>query len=243
MRNKQMKLRYYITLITATVISCNFLIAQKINEPKYGQNQTGWNNTLIKSKVFTRDGNRFLFWAISEIIPGKALDVGMGEGRNTLILARQGWDATGFDIADVAMDSARVRAEREDLKITTVFSSREDFDFGVEVWDLIAVIYNDIICGGCCAYDLEFIATLKRALKPGGRIVYEWFTREGLLEVQPAVKDQDSWGCRENTIRDAFLNAGGFEIVHYSEEPGIPDWDPSLRFEPVKLIYFIGQKQ
>jgi hypothetical protein len=45
----------------------------------------------------------------------------------------------------------------------------------------IVVLYADIICGGCCADDDEFMATIKRALKPGGRIVYEVHTREGLL--------------------------------------------------------------
>ena len=32
--------------------------------------------------------------------PGTALDVGMGQGRNALFLARQGWDVTGFDVCD-----------------------------------------------------------------------------------------------------------------------------------------------
>jgi SAM-dependent methyltransferase len=32
--------------------------------------------------------------------PGRALDVGMGQGRNSIFLALKGWDVTGFDMSD-----------------------------------------------------------------------------------------------------------------------------------------------
>jgi 2-polyprenyl-3-methyl-5-hydroxy-6-metoxy-1,4-benzoquinol methylase len=32
--------------------------------------------------------------------PGRALDIGMGQGRNSVFLALKGWDVTGFDISD-----------------------------------------------------------------------------------------------------------------------------------------------
>jgi pimeloyl-ACP methyl ester carboxylesterase/ubiquinone/menaquinone biosynthesis C-methylase UbiE len=201
-----------------------------------------WNKLLISGNVFTREHNSFLLEAIKNVPPGKALDVAMGEGRNTLLLARNGWETTGFDIADEAMDSACDRAGRENLTIETVTASRDEFDFGTNKWDLIACIYSDIVCGGCCAYDEEFIATIKNALKPGGRIVYEWFTREAILDAFQILKDQESWGCRENSIKEAFQKLGGFRIIHYSEELGIPEWDPTKKFDPVKLIYFIGEK-
>jgi SAM-dependent methyltransferase len=247
LKSSKMKLFVLICrliLLTAIPITVKGQEKDSIQQARE-EERKDWNNTLINSKLFTRERNSFLMQAIRNLPPGKALDVAMGEGRNTLLLARNGWETTGFDIADVAMDSARARAIRENLKITTIVASRDEFDFGTDKWDLIAVLYSDIICGGCCAYDQAFISTIKRALKPGGRIVYEWFTREGMLKVQPDVKEEglESWGCKENAIRDAFLNIGGFEIIHYSEEFGIPDWDPSSKFEPIELIYFIGQKK
>jgi pimeloyl-ACP methyl ester carboxylesterase/SAM-dependent methyltransferase len=201
-----------------------------------------WNETLMSSKGFNRGFNSFLQKAIKDLPPGKALDVAMGEGRNTILLARYGWETTGFDIADVAMDSAKVRAAREGLVINTVVASKEEFDFGTDTWDLITVIYSDIICGGCCAKDPTLIDSIKKSLKPGGRIVYEWFTKEGLMKLNPKIKIDGPGGCHDNAIREAFLNTGGFKILHYSEELGIPDWDPSQKFDPVKLIYFIGEK-
>jgi SAM-dependent methyltransferase len=55
------------------------------------------NPTLVVSAI---DGRK----------PGKALDFGMGQGRNAVFLALQGWDVTGFDLADEAVRIANGNA-------------------------------------------------------------------------------------------------------------------------------------
>jgi SAM-dependent methyltransferase len=42
--------------------------------------------------------------------PGRALDLGCGMGRNSLYLARHGWEALGVDMIDRAIDKARSKA-------------------------------------------------------------------------------------------------------------------------------------
>jgi 2-polyprenyl-3-methyl-5-hydroxy-6-metoxy-1,4-benzoquinol methylase len=68
--------------------------------------------------------NRFLVEAVAGLPIGSALDLACGEGRNTLWLARQGWDVTGVDFSEVAISRGRrvaadngldVRFERHDL--------------------------------------------------------------------------------------------------------------------------------
>jgi len=44
------------------------------------------------------------------LVPGRALDVGCGEGADALWLAAQGWDVTALDVSRVALDRA-ARAE------------------------------------------------------------------------------------------------------------------------------------
>jgi ubiquinone/menaquinone biosynthesis C-methylase UbiE len=61
---------------------------------------------------FNHKPNAFLVECVRNRRPGKALDVGMGSGRNSLYLASHGWDVTGFDIADVAVAQARHRAKK-----------------------------------------------------------------------------------------------------------------------------------
>ncbi|HEX8506822.1 MAG TPA: class I SAM-dependent methyltransferase, partial [Hymenobacter sp.] len=61
---------------------------------------------------------------------GTALDVGMGEGRNAVYPAQQGWQVTGFDIADQALAYAQKRAKALNVKITTVEQNMATFDWG-----------------------------------------------------------------------------------------------------------------
>src|SRR5262249_17885418 len=72
--------------------------------------------------------------------PGKALDVAMGQGRNAIYLARQGWDVTGFDISKVGLTEATRLAAQAGVKINAVLASDEEFDFGVDQWDLITIL-------------------------------------------------------------------------------------------------------
>ena len=64
--------------------------------------QPGEYNSLYAgdSEVFTREPNALLVEAVRNRKPGRALDVGMGQGRNALFLSRNGWEVTGIDSAD-----------------------------------------------------------------------------------------------------------------------------------------------
>ena len=101
---------------------------------------------------------------IKGIPPGKALDVGMGQGRNAIRLAQQGWDVTGFDPADKAVALAQETAKKLGVQLKTEIKGAEDFDFGDSRWDLILVSY----AGG-----REMQGALQKALKPGGILIIE----------------------------------------------------------------------
>ncbi len=44
------------------------------------------------------------------LAPGRALDLGTGDGRNAIWLGQQGWQVTAVDFSTVAIDRARARA-------------------------------------------------------------------------------------------------------------------------------------
>jgi SAM-dependent methyltransferase len=58
--------------------------------------------------------NPVLVAEASDLPTGRALDIGSGEGGDALWLARQGWQVTGVDIAQNALDKARIRLEELD---------------------------------------------------------------------------------------------------------------------------------
>ena len=71
-----------------------------------------WNRFFTSPNPgFNTEPNAFLVSVAEKRKPGRALDVGMGEGRNALYLAKLGWDVTGFDPAEKAVALAQERAK------------------------------------------------------------------------------------------------------------------------------------
>jgi SAM-dependent methyltransferase len=129
-----------------------------------------WNRILTAEKpTFNVEPNAFLVEMVKGRKPGRSLDVGMGQGRNALWLAKQGWDSTGFDPAERAVALARETAEKLGVKITTEIKGSEEFSFGEGKWDLIVLSYVSF---------RELAAVIVKALRPGGIVVVEAFHRD-----------------------------------------------------------------
>jgi SAM-dependent methyltransferase len=57
-------------------------------------------------RVWSGRPNPQLVDRVTGTSPGRALDVGAGEGADAVWLARQSWDVTAFDVSQVALDKA-----------------------------------------------------------------------------------------------------------------------------------------
>jgi SAM-dependent methyltransferase len=129
-----------------------------------------WNRILTAPQPrFNTAPNAFLVSVTTGLKPGRSLDVGMGQGRNTIYLAQKGWDSVGFDPADRAVAAAQAEAAKLGVKITTSVARAEDYDWGENRWDLIVLSYVGA---------REFAAPVVRALRPGGMVVVEGFHRD-----------------------------------------------------------------
>lgn len=65
----------------------------------------------------------------------------MGQGRNAVFLAQQGWDVTGFEPSAVGLKKAHEKVVETGVTIKTARVGAQYFDFGRDRWDLIVIIY------------------------------------------------------------------------------------------------------
>ena len=68
----------------------------------------GWDARYATTDlVWAAEPNRWVVETFGSRPPGRGLDLGAGEGRNTLWLAERGWDMTGVDFSRTAIDKAQ----------------------------------------------------------------------------------------------------------------------------------------
>jgi SAM-dependent methyltransferase len=125
-----------------------------------------WNNEFVASATLNREPNAWLVENVRGVKPGRALDVASGEGRNTVWLAKQGWQATGFDLAGEGLRITQERAKAEGVPVETSFADAFAYDFGNARWNLILFSYAPL-------RGLE--AKAAAGLAPGGLVVVEAF--------------------------------------------------------------------
>jgi len=95
-----------------------------------------------------RDGARWsgrpngrLVSEVAALTPGRALDVGCGEGADAIWLARRGWTVTGIDISEVAVRRAREAAEQAGATVEWVTGDALQTSFPARWFDLVSLQY------------------------------------------------------------------------------------------------------
>jgi SAM-dependent methyltransferase len=78
---------------------------------------------------------------VAGLTPGRALDVGCGEGADAIWLARRGWTVTAIDISDVAIGRARKAAELAGAEVEWVCGDVLRTPFPARSFDLVSMQY------------------------------------------------------------------------------------------------------
>ncbi|MDR7172053.1 SAM-dependent methyltransferase [Nocardia kruczakiae] len=76
-------------------------------------------------RVWSGNPNPLLVRETADLRPGRALDLGCGEGADAVWLAGQGWQVTGVDISQTALERAAAHAERAGLGDRVVWQRHE----------------------------------------------------------------------------------------------------------------------
>lgn len=184
--------------------------------------------------VWSAGPNQSVEHELAGLPPGRALDLGAGEGRNAIWLARQGWEVTATDFSQVALDKGRTVAD--DLGVTGVRWVRADATAWTEraAYDLVVMAYLQLPAGERRAA----VQAAFHALWPGGTLLVVAHDSTNLDEGTGGPQDPAVLYTAEDVLAD--LAGEGYETIRaervarvvgegHGEEPARTAWDCLVR--------------
>jgi cyclopropane fatty-acyl-phospholipid synthase-like methyltransferase len=167
--------------------------------------------------------------ALPYLTKGKdLLDVGCGEGADTVFFAKKGFRVTALDNKETHLNRLRAFIDDNSLTNTSVLKTNIlDFQYPQNHYDVI-----NCLLVGCCMSRNDFeklIVTLKMTVKKGGVIIMslrnyldpefkDYVSTERMIEPNTFIKRDDCCEIRyyieKNRLRECFLD---FEILYYFE--------------------------
>lgn len=134
------------------------LLSQDFWEERYGSGERVWSGKP----------NPRLVAAATDLPPGTALDVGSGEGADSIWLGSRGWKVTGVDFSRAALDRAAVHAAEVGVDVTWRQADVTAWDPAPAQFDLVSSQYMQLPRGS--ARDALF-RRLAAAVRPGGTLL------------------------------------------------------------------------
>ncbi len=149
--------------------------------------------------IFGKKPVPFLTQNIHLLPKGRALDIAMGEGRNGVYLATQGFEVVGLDISPKGLAKAHQLAEHNNVKIETRVADLENHRLEKNAYDVILLMYY---------MQRDLWPQIKEALKPGGMAIIETYNVDHLKHA----KFNPKWLLKPNELVKAFQD---MKIIRY----------------------------
>jgi thioredoxin reductase/SAM-dependent methyltransferase len=116
------------------------------NAARSSATEVDWDHRYAGDQLWSGNPNGTLVQEISDLPPGRALDVGAGEGGDALWLAEQGWSVTASDISQRALDRVGAEAKRRGLPVESHHADANALDaFAAGTFDLVSAQYASIL--------------------------------------------------------------------------------------------------
>ncbi|AMK76806.1 MULTISPECIES: class I SAM-dependent methyltransferase [Methylomonas] len=154
---------------------------------------------------------------------GKALDLACGLGGNAILLAESGLTVEAWDISSVGLGILQQQATEKSLSITTQQCHINAETLTKQTYDVIVI---------CRFLDRTLCNAIMAALKPGGLLFYQTFTRNKLDQQGPSNPD---YLLASNELLRLF---SPLNVVFYQEYVKLGD----VRIGNRNEACFIGQK-
>ena len=130
--------------------------------------QASWDERYTSmERVWSGEPNGALVTETTGLPPGRALDVGCGEGADAVWLAEHGWDVTALDVSGVALERAARHAEQAQVPVRWVHAGLVEAALPAGTFDLVSAQYPALLRTD--RHDAE--TALLAAVAPGGTLL------------------------------------------------------------------------
>ncbi|MFA7763551.1 class I SAM-dependent methyltransferase [Streptomyces sp. NRRL S-448] len=191
---------------------------------RYGENHRIWSG----------EANAMLVHEVSALAPGRALDLGCGEGADAVWLARRGWTVTGTDISGVALGRAAEHAAEAGVTDRVSFA-RHDLteSFPQGEFDLVSACFLHNY--GDFPRD-AVLRTAAAAVAPGGTLLVV-----GHAGWAPWQEDREEahFPTPEEVLAQLEPVTAGWEVLRAEETERVqnqPDGTPGTRTDNVVRV-------
>jgi len=131
-----------------------------------GHSPADWDERYSSSdRIWSGQPNTALVSEVTDLTPGRALDVGCGEGADAIWLAQHGWQVSAIDPSSVALERAQQAAEQAGAEISWWLGQLVDSDLPLESFDLVTSFYVPLM------REQEPIERLISLVAPGGTLL------------------------------------------------------------------------
>lgn len=169
---------------------------------------TDWDHRYAGDPMWSGNPNGSLVAEAAQLPPGRALDVGAGEGGDAIWLAERGWTVTASDISSRALDRVRAEAMRRGLPVTCRQADANAWEpFARGAFDLVTASYASIPR----TPDRRGVHNILDAVAPGGTLIVISHDLDAM---------RDSEHHHQAFDPDAYLHLGDFVAA----VEGTPGW-------------------
>lgn len=150
--------------------------------------QTTWDERYAGAELVWGAGpNCFVADELAALPPGRALDLGSGEGRNSIWLAGRGWQVTAVDFSAVGLARGGELARDAGVSVDWVHADLLDYEPARGGYDLVLIAYIQMSPGSLA----HVVRTAVTALAPGGTLLAVGHDRDNIARGHGGPQDID----------------------------------------------------